>query len=136
MLGVNLVSAWNKIVVPAVVSGLIAADQQNRNASRIEGKKCAVWASAMLGSQLLHVRMLRSSNQVDMWTSQAGSTFAEKIHAGSNVFLFRLAQGIPPRLELVGEFNFPCHLRNITYEECCCQESRVPHFSRSVREVG
>jgi len=49
-----------------------------------------------------------------MRPSQARPALAEKVYAGSDVFLFRFAQSIPPGLELIGEFDFPCHIRNIT----------------------
>jgi hypothetical protein len=47
-------------------------------------------------------------------TPQAWATFAEKVYAGADVFLLRFVQGIPPGPELIGEFDFPCHIRNIT----------------------
>jgi hypothetical protein len=49
-----------------------------------------------------------------MRSSQAWAALAEKVYAGSDVFLFRFAEGMPLGLELVGEFDFPCHIRNIT----------------------
>jgi hypothetical protein len=57
-----------------------------------------------------------------MRSSQTRAAFAEEVYAGSDVFLFRFAQGIPPGLELIGEFDFPCHRRNITCEECIVKE--------------
>jgi hypothetical protein len=34
-----------------------------------------------------------------------------------NIFLFGLAENIPPHLELFRYFNFPCHRRNISSKE-------------------
>jgi hypothetical protein len=118
MLGVDLVGTWYKLLIPAIVSRLVAADQQNGNAARIEGKKRAVRPSAMLSSQLLHIRIPRRRNHVSMRPSQTRPALTEKVDAGSDVFLFRFAESIPPSLELIGELDFPCHVRNITYKEC------------------
>jgi hypothetical protein len=46
--------------------------------------------------------------------------------AGAVVFLFRFAQRIPPGLEFIGEFDFSCHRRNITYKECLVKEMGGP----------
>src|SRR5580692_10844070 len=85
MLGVDLVGTWHKLLIPAIVSGLIAANQQNCHTARIEGEKRAVRPSAMLSSQLLHVRILRGGNQVSMRSSQTRAAFAEEVYAGSDV---------------------------------------------------
>jgi hypothetical protein len=46
-------------VVPAIVSGLVAAQQQDRSSPRVEGIQDAMGSSFVLNSQFTHVAVPR-----------------------------------------------------------------------------
>lgn len=52
MLLVNLVGKWNVLIIPAIITGLIAANKQNRDPTRIKGIEDLVRTASVLYSQL------------------------------------------------------------------------------------
>jgi hypothetical protein len=63
----------------------------------------------MLDSQLPHVRILRAVNLVGMGAGECWPEFLQDVNAISDAVLFSGGQSIPPSVELIREFNLPCH---------------------------
>jgi hypothetical protein len=105
----------NKFFIPAVISSLVASDQQDRTAARIEGKEHSIGPSRMLYPKFFHIRMARRVNEVRMGTWKSRAHFLKQDHLGVHVHLFSFAQPIPPAGKLVCIFNLPFHRRNIAY---------------------
>ncbi len=105
MLRVNFVSFWNELLVPVRIAGLIASDQKHRSAPRIEGIEDAVWSPFMLASQFAHVGVLRTVNCIGMRSLKVNSLLFQKSRRKGDALLFVRREAVPPRFELVSEFN-------------------------------
>src|SRR5882724_3763697 len=113
MLVVQSIRYRNKFVIPAIISGLVTPDQQDRTAPRVEGKEHSIGPSRMLHTKFFHIRMARRVDEVSMGTWKSRADFLKQDHLGVHVHLFSFAQSIPPNGKLVCMFDLPFHGRNI-----------------------
>src|SRR5258705_6145553 len=64
--------------VPAVISRLVAPDEQDGHAPRVEGVEDAVRSPGMLDPQLSHVAVPRGYDGRAVWIRQVGATLLEQ----------------------------------------------------------
>jgi hypothetical protein len=102
-------------VIPAVVSRFIAAQQQNRIASGVEGIKHPVWLTCVLNAQLTQLLGRRDARTVGELQSHA-EFFQQIDHDGYAGLLF-LGQFFSPLLEFFGKENLNCHRKIIPYHD-------------------
>ena len=104
MLVEEVVGDWDHFgveVLPAVA--LVAADQEDRGALRVERKQDASRAWA----QLLHVRVAGGRHGVDERPAEAGAALLEQVDRVLDRFLFLDGQAVPPLHELVCDLDVP-----------------------------
>lgn len=99
----------HKPLIPPVITGLVSSDKKNHRPERIERVECAERLAAALRAQLSHSPVARSLYLRAMRKAQCRSKFSEQSNRMSNVILLAFGQGVPPRAELVREFDFPSH---------------------------
>ena len=67
-------------VVPAVISSLVATDQQNRTAARVKGVKRSIGVTFVLCPEFTHVAVLGTVDSAAMRETQIRPTFFEQLH--------------------------------------------------------
>jgi len=77
-----------------------------RGSKAYNTRKCL---SCTFPRKFLHVGMTGSSDHVRVRTWQGWPVLLQQFYLGSDLHLLILGEGAPPRLELVGEFDFPSH---------------------------
>lgn len=107
-----------ELLVPAIVSSFVAADQQNRNPSRVKRVKNTQRTTLALNSQLPHMRVACTANIRATRVPKRGPCFLKRENITSNGFLLVLVQFVPPDFELVCVLHVPSsHNRNIASEQ-------------------
>jgi hypothetical protein len=114
----------NKFFIPAIISSLVAPDQQDRTAPRVESKEHSIGPSRMLYPKFFHIWMARRVNEVGMGTWKSWAHFLKQDHLGVHAHLFSFAQPIPPAGELVCIFDLLFHRRYIAYRLCFVKKER------------
>src|SRR3990172_9646947 len=99
-------------LVPAVVAALIAADQQNRRAARIEGIQHAVRFALMLNPKLAHLTESRAAHIGAVGKWELRSLGFKQPDGGVDRNLGVLAEPFPPRAKFIGVLHFPRHKYN------------------------
>ena len=84
MLVVQPVGHRNHSVVKPVITSLVAANEQDRATSRIEGKQRAERPPLVLRPQFFPIGMPRALNGINMRSSQMWSKLPQKFNAGGN----------------------------------------------------
>ena len=84
MFFVQLVSFGNEFAVPVIVPDFVSADEQDRRPAWVEGEGNPVGFTAVLSSQLLHVREFRGLDAVDVRPTKCGAALAENFNRGTN----------------------------------------------------
>jgi len=97
----------HELLVPAIVAGLVPADQQNRCSARIECVEHTVRTAAVLHAQLAHVRVPRARDAGAVRMPELRSALLEEPHKGPDRFLPGFRQTVPPRAELVRVLDVP-----------------------------
>jgi hypothetical protein len=67
-------------VVPAVVSGLVATDQQNRDAVWVKGEERSIGTAFVLRPELTHVAMPGPVDSAAMRKAKVRSAFFDQMH--------------------------------------------------------
>ena len=106
-------------VVPSLIAGFAAADQQDRTAARIERVKNAVRAAFMLDAQLAQVIVSEAVNPRRVRKTKLRSIRFEQPDRCGACLLFGFGHCLPPRAELVGVFHFPFALHPASRLKLC-----------------
>ena len=106
---VQLVGSWNVDLVPPVVTCLVAADEQDRRAFRIERIQHSERSSVNLDAEFAHMRVSRPVHARTHRISKVGAILLEHSDGGIDFDLLGLLQAVPPIFELVDELNVPSH---------------------------
>src|SRR5690348_16122278 len=86
MFGVETVGLRDRALVPGLPSvGLVASEQEQRGAARVEGEQDAKVAAAW--TQLLHVRVTGALERVHPGTAETGSELFEHPHGHVDAIL-------------------------------------------------
>ena len=109
MATVDFVRHRNESLIPSIVPGLVAADQEDRGSSGIECIQDTVWSPGMLHSQLPHVIVPGRLDAGTIRVPERHAVFFEQFHIRADTRLFRSVQMAPPVPELVGELHITCH---------------------------
>ena len=109
MLVIQTIRTRDEILVPAIDTGLVAADQQDRSAPWIERVQDTVGPPRMLNPQLAHMPMLRSLHARTVREGQPRTHRFKQPHGNVDRLLLGFSQRIPPCAKLVGEFDIPGH---------------------------
>ena len=112
MLVVEPVRERNKFVIPAVLTRLVAADEQHRSATRIKRVKDSERATTMLDAKLAEASMPRALDPRAMWKRQIRSVLLEQSNRCRNGLLLSGAQAVPPRTKLIRVLDLPDHNLN------------------------
>jgi hypothetical protein len=88
MLVVEPVRDRNKFFIPTIIARLVATNQQDGAAPRIECKHHAIGFARMLNPKFLHVRVPRRMNQIGVRTRKAWSEFLQQDHFRVHIGLF------------------------------------------------
>src|ERR1017187_10877052 len=80
MATVYLVRHRDERVIPSVVSGLVAADQEDRGPPWIECVQYPIWSPGMLDSQLPHVFVFGSLDARTIRMLERHAVFFEQFH--------------------------------------------------------
>lgn len=94
-------------VVEALITRLVAADQQDGVAQRIEGKESSKRSALVLGPQFFHIGVTRSFDRVGVRPGQRRTELHQKLDARPEPLLLGLFEPVPPAAELVGVFHVP-----------------------------
>jgi hypothetical protein len=106
MLIEELVCDGDHPVVPTTpLATLVAADEEDRSSSRIEGKQDADIATRR--NEFFHVLVSGLSNGVHQRTAQAWPSPLKNIDGGRDGFLLLFGEVAPPITELVSVLDIP-----------------------------
>src|SRR5688572_11309711 len=109
MLVIEPVRDRNLLLVPAIVSRLIAAQQENAGSSRVERVQHTVRPPLVLNSEFSHVAVPGRRDARRIWEWERRSMVYQKFNYPADADLFLVAEGLKPSGELVGTLNLPCH---------------------------
>ncbi len=93
---VQSIRSRNKFFIPAIISSLVAPDQQDRTALRVQGKEHSIGPPRMSYPKFFQIRMTRQVNEVSMGMWECRAHFLKQDHLGVHVHLFSFAQPFPP----------------------------------------
>jgi hypothetical protein len=106
-------------VVPTLVSGLIAAEQKDRNAAWIERIQNPQRSAPRLYPEFPHVLVLRGSNAGRVRKSKLGTLNFQEPDHGSQLILVAFGQQIVPSEPFVRDLHLPCHRQNMHCTAYC-----------------
>ena len=106
---VDLVGHRDESLIPSVVSGLVAADQEHRCPPRIECVQYPIRSPGMLDSQLPHVIVTGSLDPRTVRVFERHTVFFEQFHVCSHTRLLLCRQMVPPVPELIGKLHITSH---------------------------
>jgi hypothetical protein len=109
MLVVELVGDRNLLLVPAIVSCLVAAQPENRSPSRVERIKHSVRSTLVLNSEFTHVAVSGRRDTRRIGKRERRAMLYEEFHDATNADLFLVVKGVEPSGELIGSLNLPSH---------------------------
>ena len=101
----------------AVVAGLLAPDQQDCQAERVECVECPQGPPCALSSQLTHLRITGASNFRAVRETEGRTEFHEKPNRVRHIVLLFFGESVPPIPEFVCELDFPRHTYSMPYTE-------------------
>ena len=113
MATVDLVRHRDETVIPSVVSGLVAANREDRGPPRIECVQYPIWPPGMLDSLLPHVVVFGSLDAGTIRMLERHAVFFKQFHVCAQTRLLLCCQMVPPGPELIGELHITCHLVHI-----------------------
>jgi hypothetical protein len=102
-----------ELVVPPIITGLVAAEQQDSASPGIEGIQDAVGPTCMLDDQFLHMGMSRCLDISQMGPAECRTVPLEQPHFGINIDLFGFGKAVPTLLERVSELDLLFHRGNM-----------------------
>ena len=99
------------------VAGLVAADQQDGHAARIERIEHPQGLASTLHAQLPHMGVTRSVDAARIGERQVGAALLQFADMGVDADLLGFGEAISPIAKLVGVFGQPFHkMNNIPFE--------------------
>src|SRR5436190_17805710 len=102
----------DELFVEPLVTGLVAANEQDRSPPRIERIEDAQRPAAALYPQFAHMRMTRSHDPARVRKRQCRTPALQLLNDRGNILLLSLHERIPPDAELVGVLDDIVLLRN------------------------
>src|SRR5262249_16645767 len=108
VLPVNFVRQRNHVLVPADITRLVAADQKQAHARGIKNQQDPVGPSGVLNPQFFQV-VAGTVDAIGVRPPKTRPALAQKLHDVTNRILFVGGQMVPPRAELISEFDLPFH---------------------------
>jgi hypothetical protein len=121
----NLVCHRDENVIPSVVSGLVAANQQDRGSPRIECVQYTKRSPGMLDTQFPHVIVSGRLDAGTVRVLEPHAVFFEQFHICTHTRLLLCRQMVPPVPELIGELHITCHLVHIIMPSMACDSLRT-----------
>src|SRR5260221_2485993 len=97
------------LLVPAIVSGLVAAQQENAGSSRVERIQHTVRPPLVLNPEFSHVAVPGRCDARRIWEWERWSMLDEEFYDAADADLFLVAEGLEPSGEFVGALNLPSH---------------------------
>lgn len=97
----------NLLFVPAIVSGLVAAQQENAGSSRVERIQHTVRPPLVLDPEFSHVAVPGGCDARRIWEWERWSMLDEEFYDAADADLFLVAEGLEPSGEFVGALNLP-----------------------------
>ena len=97
------------LVVPPMVSGLVAAQQENAGSSRVERIQHTVRPPLVLNPEFSHVAVPGRCDARRIWEWERWSMLDEEFYDAADADLFLVAEGLEPSGEFVGDLNLPSH---------------------------
>jgi hypothetical protein len=91
------------------LAGLVAGDQQNSHAARIEGIEHPQGLAAALHAQFPHMGVARSVDAARIGERQVGAALFQLADMGVDADLLGLGEGVPPCAELIRILDRPLH---------------------------
>ena len=91
----------NEFFIPTIIACLVATNQQDGAAARIEREQHAIRSARMLNPKFLHVRVPRRMNQIGVRSRKAWSEFLQQNHFRVHISLLVFGEAVPPIFELV-----------------------------------
>src|SRR6185437_13491540 len=101
MLVIKGIGDRDHLFIKPPVAGLVAADQQDCHAARIEGIEDAQRLGPALHAQLSHMSMARSVDAARIGKRQVGTALLQPADMGVDSDLLGLGKGVPPVAEFV-----------------------------------
>ena len=87
--------------VPAIITSLIAADQQNCRAPGVERVECPIRSTLVLGPKFAHMAVLGVLDCAAVRKTKMRPTRFEQANRSIQRYLLFLGERVPPLLELV-----------------------------------
>src|SRR5438552_2454307 len=109
VLVVEIIGHGYVFLVPAIVPGLVATEQQDRGAPRVEGIQHPVRISAMLHSQFAHMTMPGRFDSRRIGELEMRPLLLEQAYVHVYRLLFAHIKTGPPYPEVVGVLDLPRH---------------------------
>ncbi len=107
MLRVDGIRFRHKLPIPAGIARLVAANEQNSCAARIERIQNPIWMAFVLDAKFAHIGKIGAMYRVGVGPRKGRALFSEEINRKAHIVLRVLGQPVPPLSELVGELDFP-----------------------------
>src|ERR1022692_732914 len=123
MATVDLVGHRDESVIPSVVSGFVAADQEYRGPPRIERIQYPIWSPGVLDSQLPHVFVFGRLDAGTIRVLERHTVLFEQFHVCAHACLLLCCQMVPPVPELIGELHITCHPVHIMQSMACISQA-------------
>lgn len=106
---VECVGLWHVLCVPAVVPGLVATEQKNGRAARVEGIKHSVRSALVLEAQFPHVAMAGAFDTGRVRKRKRRAVFYKQVHDAADADLLVVCQIREPFGKAVGPLDIPNH---------------------------
>ena len=135
MFVIQLIGDGDMKLIPAIVSGFVATNQQNRHTARVKGIKRAVRSPGMLRSEFAHVSMSRATYATAVRMAQRRTTRLQQLNRSRQRNLLCLRQTGPPFAKFIGVLNIPSHASNITSKEYLFKATTLQNQMKAVDGV-
>ena len=109
MTPVDFIGLRNKVLIPAGIPGLIAAQKQDANPARIKGIEHAIGTAFMLNAQLAHIREAGTLQRIRVGPLEIRALLLQKPDTVVDAVLLIGGESVSPIAKLVGELDLPLH---------------------------
>src|ERR1017187_7797717 len=106
---VKLICQRYVLLVPTVVAGFVATQQQKRHAARIENVEHPVGVSLVLHPQLPHSGMARAVYLAAVRKWEMGTPILQQQDGPVDRYAFGFGESVPPCLEFIRNLDIPRH---------------------------
>src|ERR1035437_2001005 len=112
---VELICQRYLFLVPAVIAGFVATEQQKSYAARIKNVKHPVGVSLVLHAQLTQSGMARAVYLAAVRKRKMGATLFQQQNGPFDRYAFGFGEPAPPDFELIRNLDAPRHTTIITH---------------------